>query len=1197
MNPPTFRAAIAAIHMFVLPASAAVVDATYNSQSDVPVTAVGYTAAGNTVDFTLNFAPAVATCLMVVKNTGTDFIQGAFDNLAQGQTVNLTYGDVSYPFVANYHGGSGNDLVLEWANNRLLAWGYNNSGQLGNNSTTNSGIAVPVDMSGVLAGKTVVRTAAGLYSVALCSDGSLAAWGYNYNHELGNESSANSSVPLRVNLSGSLARKTVVDIAVGLSHTLALCADGSVIAWGSNSSGQLGCGAAGGTTTTWSLPVLVDMTGVLAGKTVVAVAAGSYHNLALCADGTLTTWGSNGYGQLGNNSTTSTSTPVLVNRAGVLAGKTITAIAAGGNHSLALCSDGTLATWGYNNSGQLGNNSTSNSSAPVLVVISGELAGKTLTGIAAGNSHSLALCTDGSMAAWGYNASGQLGNGITGTNSYVPVLVNQTGVLAGKSVNAIGAGYEHNLAQCNDGSLVSWGTNGLGTLGNNSTSSSSVPVAVTTTMLRTGERLLRAGSGNNSWHNLAVVAMHPLPAATTVAATAVTDTGATLNASVNAQGTTTTVSFEYGPTNSYGSTVAATPTTATGTTATAARATLGGLPSGSTWHYRVVATSMFGTTKGADMSFTTPAEARLTGLLVSAGTLYPAFASINTHYVLAVPYVTDNIAFTPSCPNPNAVVTVNGVTVASGIASAPVSLTVGNTVINTVVTAADSNTQAYIITVTRLPQTITYNSAATTPVTVGDFVASGNAPNIILNYAPAVGSTLSVVKNTGLNPIQGTFSNLTQGQVVNLTFGGVSYPFVANYYGGTGNDLVLQWGNNRLLAWGYNYYGQLGNNTSDSSNIPTAVDVSGVLAGKSIISISTGRSHALALCADGSVASWGSNSNDQLGISRTSYHYAPGWVDRSGVLASKTVIAIAAGNYHNLALCSDGTLASWGDNTSGQLGNDTNTSSGVPVLVDRTGVLSGKTIIAIAAGFLDSFALCSDGTLAGWGNNNNGCLGNNTNNYSCAPVRVCQGGALAGKTILADCTIGSSNLALTADGILATWGSNSNGELGNKTTISSGVPVPVDKSGVLAGKTISQIIPGGAHFLVLCSDGKVVSWGLNNCGQLGNNTTTNSSVPVAVLQTGVLSGKTVTAISAGNNQSYALCSDNSLAAWGYNSSGELGNNSTTNSSVPVTVNRSALAAGEIISAVTGGDGFSLALVASPPAPVSTSLAAMQPVRG
>jgi len=1191
MNTSTFCAAVVAIHLFAVPAGAAVVNATYNSPTDVPVTAAGYTATGNTVIFTLNFAPVAGTVLTVVNNTGGEAIQGTFDNLGQWQAVDLTYGGVAYRFVANYFGGTGNDLVLEWANIRLLAWGggASNYGQLGNGGTTNSSIAVPVDMSGTLAGKTVVRVATGGgFSVALCADGTLATWGDNSNHALGTTGTANSSVPGRVDTSGMPVGKTLISLAAGGSHSFTQCADGTVIGWGSNGSGRLG---GMGTGSGWSLPVPVDQTGVLAGMTVTSVAAGGYHSLALCADGTLAAWGSNYNGQLGANSTTDSSVPVLVDRSGVLAGKSVTSIAAGSSHSLVLCSDGTLAAWGYNNSGQLGNNSVTNSPVPVLVQRTGVLSGKSLTAIAGGGGHCMVLCADGTLAAWGDNSSGQLGNGGT-TTSRVPVLVTQAGVLAGKTIAAISAGGGYSMAFCTDGTLAAWGYDGYGQLGNNTTTNSNVPVAVTTTILRAGESIVRAVSGNNSQHCLAMVAMPPPPAGSTLAASDIIDSAATLNASVNAQGpATTTVSFEYGLTNSYGSSMAATPGSITGTAATAASTRLAGLASGTTYYFRVVAAGTSGTATGADMTFTTTADGILTGLTPSAGTLFPAFTSGISGYAVAVPYPTSSITITPVCQNTDAVLTVNGSTVASGAASNPLVLTVGDTVINTVVTAGGANTKTYIITVTRLPQTITYNSATDTPVTVTGFVAAGNLPDITLNFAPKAGTVLNVVKNTGMNPIQGAFSNLAQGQSVNLTYGGVSYTFVANYFGGTGNDLVLQWANNRLLAWGSNGSGELGNNTWDDGNVPTPVDMGGALAGKMIIANATGEGHGMALCADGSLAAWGSNGSGQLGNNNTDNSPVPVWVDRSGALAGKTVIAIAAGGSHSLALCSDGTLAAWGNNYYGQLGNHGTVSSGVPVLVDQAGVLAGKTVVAIAAGDITSFALCADGAIAAWGDNTNGRLGNGGSTNAAVPVWVDMSGVLAGKSVVALAAGEYFTVVMCSDGTLATWGDNNFNQLGNNSTANSSVPVLVVRTGVLAGKTPVAICAGERHGMVLCSDAKLYAWGYNQSGQLGNNTTTNSGVPVAVTQTGVLSGKTVISMAAGASHGLALCADGFLAAWGYNGYGQLGVGDTTSRTTPAAVTQSALATEQSITSVNCEFVSSLAMVAMPPAPIATTLAA------
>ncbi|MCX6864874.1 MAG: cadherin-like beta sandwich domain-containing protein, partial [Verrucomicrobia bacterium] len=524
---------------------------------------------------------------------------------------------------------------------------------------------MPVDMSGVLAGKTIVATAMSngySHNLALASDGTLAAWGYNTSGALGSGGTVIATAPVLVSRTGVLAGKTVMAVAAGYEHSLALCSDGTLAAWGSDFYGQLGNSSGNNSS---SVPVLVDRTGVLAGKTVMAIAAGNSHNLALCEDGTLAAWGDNAYGTLGNNSTTIGYVPVLVDRTGVLAGKTVIGIAAGNSHSLALCSDGTMAAWGTGSGGQLGNASTSDSYVPVLVDRTGALSGKTVTAIATGNSHNLALCADGTLVAWGNNSIGQLGNNST-TNSNVPVVVDRSGVLAGKTVLAVSAGASHSLAVCADGTLAAWGLNSNGQLGNNSTTQSNVPVAVTTSGLGTGALFVSAGAG--STYSLALAAAPPPPVATTLAATAVKDSGATLNGSVYANGFSTAVTFEYGLTTAYGNTVTATPATLTGVTATAVSSIRSGLLSGATYHYRVVAANGSGTVTGEDMTFTTTTFANLTGLSLSKGILGPSFDSNRTSYAATVPYATSSITVTPVTAYATSTVKVNNVTVASGSA-------------------------------------------------------------------------------------------------------------------------------------------------------------------------------------------------------------------------------------------------------------------------------------------------------------------------------------------------------------------------------------------------------------------------------------------------------------------------------------------------------------------------------------------------
>ena len=118
------------------PLAAITIPANFTSATTVPVSEFSYNATGKALDFSLGFHPARGTNLTVVRVTGRTFINGRFSNLQHGQRVHLRYGDTVYHFIADYYGGDGNDLVLQWAFRSTHAWGGNNNGQLGDNSTT-----------------------------------------------------------------------------------------------------------------------------------------------------------------------------------------------------------------------------------------------------------------------------------------------------------------------------------------------------------------------------------------------------------------------------------------------------------------------------------------------------------------------------------------------------------------------------------------------------------------------------------------------------------------------------------------------------------------------------------------------------------------------------------------------------------------------------------------------------------------------------------------------------------------------------------------------------------------------------------------------------------------------------------------------------------------------------------------------------
>jgi alpha-tubulin suppressor-like RCC1 family protein len=299
----------------------------------------------------------------------------------------------------------------------------------------------------------VVAVAGGDYhSVALQADGTVQAWGDNTQGQLGTGNTSSSLVPVTVpGLSGS-----VTAIAAGAYHTVVLLADGSVQAWGNNGFGQLG----DGTTTSSLVPVTV--TGL--GGPVTAIAAGTYHTMALLADGTVKTWGDNTQGQLGNGSMVASAIPVTVSG---LSAQPV-AIGAAGSTSLTVLANGLVQSWGNNNFGQLGNGSTVNSSTPVTVTGLGGFA----IAAAPGYYHAAALLADGTVKTWGYNYYGQLGNGST-TNSLTPVTV-----VGLDNVVAIAAGSHHTIAVKTDGTVHDWGHNGYGQLGNGTLTNSSLPVTV-----------------------------------------------------------------------------------------------------------------------------------------------------------------------------------------------------------------------------------------------------------------------------------------------------------------------------------------------------------------------------------------------------------------------------------------------------------------------------------------------------------------------------------------------------------------------------------------------------------------------------------------------------------------------------------------------------------------------------------------------
>jgi alpha-tubulin suppressor-like RCC1 family protein len=333
---------------------------------------------------------------------------------------------------------------------QAVAWGANVERQLGN-GTFEAFEDLPVGVAGLKFVESV--SAGGEHSLALLADGTVMAWGENENGQLGDGTNTIRDEPVPVKgLTGVKA------IAAGGSHSLALLSNGTVMAWGDNEDGQLG----DGTLIESNVPVAVKgLTGVK------AIAAGANHSLALMGDGTVEAWGSGTFGELGNGSLKSSDVPVAVK--GVT---TATAIAAGGEFSLAVVAGGAVEAWGDNEVGQLGDAALEEEPLSDVPVPVGSLSG--VSAVAAGADHGLALTSAGTVMGWGSDTNGQVGNGVVQPRVPAPQAV--TGI---SGATAIAAGGQDSAALLGSGSVMAWGNNKYGQLGDGVTGSPSpTPVTV-----------------------------------------------------------------------------------------------------------------------------------------------------------------------------------------------------------------------------------------------------------------------------------------------------------------------------------------------------------------------------------------------------------------------------------------------------------------------------------------------------------------------------------------------------------------------------------------------------------------------------------------------------------------------------------------------------------------------------------------------
>jgi alpha-tubulin suppressor-like RCC1 family protein len=356
------------------------------------------------------------------------------------------------PFFSEIAAGGSHSLAL--IRGAVMAWGDNSHGQLGTTGPTESDVPVAVlgvGGTGTLSG--VKAVSAGAYhSLALLNNGTVVAWGDNGAGELGNNTTTQSNIPVPVlGIGGNGLLGGVKAIAAGGYFSLALLNDGTVVAWGVNNWGQLG----NNSMTESNVPVLVS--GL---RRVKAIAAGFAHGLALLSKPSqIMAWGRNDHGELGHGTTSGpqmcsgiacSTTPVFVDEE-----TNVKAIAAGGgsdgDHSLALLDSGGVVGWGLNGFGELGNGTTTTTGCACSDTPTTVIGISRVKAIAAGGEHSLAILKGGTVVAWGYNVHGQLGDDIAavggcGCSDSPVVTLGVDGVGSLSKAFRISAGGEHSLA-------------------------------------------------------------------------------------------------------------------------------------------------------------------------------------------------------------------------------------------------------------------------------------------------------------------------------------------------------------------------------------------------------------------------------------------------------------------------------------------------------------------------------------------------------------------------------------------------------------------------------------------------------------------------------------------------------------------------------------------------------------------------------
>ncbi|REK75632.1 fibronectin type III domain-containing protein [Paenibacillus paeoniae] len=949
----------------------------------------------------------------------------------------------------------GTDFMLAKMNDgSVKSWGNFSNGQLGIGNITVSQTS-PVEVAGLTNVKEI--TTGSNFSFAVLIDGSVMGWGYNLNGQLG------TGTTTAVNSPAKITDLSNVDyIAAGINHTWASTTNGDIYVWGNNSSSQLGIKST--LVTNQLTPKLFQQLG-----SINSIYLGS--NTSFVTDQNNQTWalGLNNYSQLGLEDKVAKDTLTMINDLNVsganleidVLSRDLSMFSSPFTATSHMLANDKLYSWGKNTNPVIDPDVAGDLSSPRMITRVGDV--KQIT---YGEDFALALTKDGKVKSWGVNTSGQLGLGDTINRTDPTTISGLTGVK--KLVAASGFA----VALMQDGTVATWGRNTSAQLGQGDLTNRTTPKLIPNLQ---GVKDITAGI------NFVVALME--------------------NGSVWVWG-----GNEFGQLGLGNFENRSIPTELTSVT---------GVKEIASGFYHVIVLKedgllqVWGRNNNGQL-----------GLGNSVAVLKPTPLPINVSI--------NQVAVTAYS---SYVLTQEGKILSWGLNSSgelghgdtasrttPVEIMSTGDRFSSIITG-----RTHLIAISKDGSIRMAGNNANGQLGLGD-TANRNKLTVLYGNTKSVQDIITDGNNTFIlfedGTVWGTGRNnsgyLGVGDAVSRT-NFVPINGLSNVQKiALGSNFVLALlKNGTVMSWGLNESGQLGNGTTIASTKPVLISTASLSNVKDIFVKGT---FAMALLKDGTVKSWGSNSNGQLGLGDNTNKLTPTLVNITGVKE------IALGENFTLALLNSGLIKGWGYNSLYSLGTGNTTSYNTPVDVPNL-----ADVASIYTDGYSSFALLNDGTVSAWGQNDLYQLGVNNTSSVTKPTQIANLSSV--KSLVVN---GKSVFAILNDGTLKAWGNNVNGKLGLQSTAHTFSPTTVPNL-----SNVSSVSVSDQHVLAVDSKGALYAWGSNGFGQLGTGDRINLNSPQKMIHS------EVSLIKLAPNQSYAIISGR-LNVWGlYANSLGLGSTGST----------------------------------------------------